>query len=123
MHPRLQADTKPIPSMSAERFFHEICPQVLDARRDALHALGGRFAFSVKGEGAWILDFEKAAVRRLAPDAKETVDLALQFAAHTFVRLMKGTLDVTQAINAGEIAVAGDLRFFSRLSAAFRPSA
>lgn len=123
MHPRLQADSKSVPAMTAARFFDEICPQVVAARRDALAALGGRFAFLVQDEGSWILDFGAAAVAPLAADERAQVDVALRFAPDVFPRLMKGTLDVVGAIRAGEIAIDGDVRLLPHLSAALRPSA
>jgi hypothetical protein len=123
VHPRLQAGSKTVPTMTAQRFFDEICPQVVAARKDALTALGGRFAFLVQDEGSWILDFGAAAVAPLAADQRAQVDLALRFAPDVFPRLMKGTLDVAGAIQNGDIALDGDVRLLPHLSAALRPSA
>src|ERR1043166_870624 len=121
-HPQLQATSKALPEMTARRFFDEICPQVLNARKAALEALGGRYVFLVKGQGAWLLAFPAAACSVLEPGTKVDADLAITSDSASFTALMKGTLDVENAIKDGAVGVAGDPAFFFNLSAAFRPS-
>ncbi|MCC7110694.1 MAG: SCP2 sterol-binding domain-containing protein [Deltaproteobacteria bacterium] len=122
MHPKLQAATRAPAPMTARRFFGEICPVVFEARRPALMALGGRFAFVVRGEGAWLLDFPQGAVRQLEKGSEVEADLAIEIEADAFARLMKGNLDVRHAVDAGQMAVVGNTTLFPNLSAALRPS-
>jgi hypothetical protein len=123
MHPRLQAANTAVPELTATRFFAEICPAVLDARRSAVEEIGGAFAFLVRGEGSWILDFNSASVIGLSPGVRADVDLAIELDAANFTRLMKGTLDVKAAMSDGLIDVKGDLGLLPNLTAALRPSA
>jgi alkyl sulfatase BDS1-like metallo-beta-lactamase superfamily hydrolase len=122
MHVRLQAQNKSMRAVTATRFFDEICPAVLDARRAAVVALGGAFAFLVRGEGRWVLDFDSASVVTLDAHTRAEVDIAFELDAADFTRLMKGTLDVAAAVTSGALHVRGNLDTLSKLTAVLRPS-
>jgi putative sterol carrier protein len=108
------------PGPTAEDFFHGIAPKLLNVRKRAVVKLGGRFGFRLSGEGggAWTVSFDEARVL----EGAEAADVVVGMPGEDFIKLLKGSLDIEQAMDEGRIQLEGDVEKLSVLAAVFRPA-
>jgi hypothetical protein len=116
-HPLLQAK-KPLSRFSAKQFFEDVLPCLVEVRRDLLRALGGSYAFRVRGSGDWVIDFSVPEVRK---GLGGSPDVLVEIDELGFVGLLRGTFDARRAKGDGRLRVEGDAKVLKRLASGLLP--
>ncbi|MEO0813446.1 MAG: SCP2 sterol-binding domain-containing protein [Myxococcota bacterium] len=107
----------PEPGDESPRSFFEIgCQSLMNSEAHFCSTIGGRYAFTVSGEGTWVLDFWTTTVERAPSEAS---DIALTLGPEEFKLLCTGELCVGDAHRNGRLSIAGDLRLLANLGAFF----
>lgn len=104
---------QPMETFSPQEFFEESLPKVL-ATEEAKKLPPGTVTFRLFGDeaGAWTIDFEKRSVKA---ELAEVQDLLLEMDDLDFKAMMKGNLDIEDAMRHGRIRRRGDLELLAYL--------
>ena len=106
--------------MSAQRFFDEMLPAIIETRSEAFTQGGeGRISVVVHPIGAWTLNFGATADRSaVVPELDFDADLVVTWTESQFIRLLAGERceDLTPLY-------LGDLKLLGRLGALLQPPA
>jgi hypothetical protein len=106
--------------MDAARFFEKALPRAIADSFEAFSAQEGSVSFAIGEVGAWTLRFgqkKRPIERGLAPDA----ELSLRFTERAFAGFVAGTLDVVEALDAGEVSFRGNPDLLARLGYLMTP--
>lgn len=112
----MRHQTPLIDHTNASYFFDHVCPAILSAFSRSSKGLGGRVAIRVSGErgGDWLIDLGTAQVQR---QIQGEYDVFLEMEAAEFGALLRGTLDISDAVLEGRVRYSGDLLALVRLGA------
>ena len=93
-----------------QRFFDELCPQLLRRNKHACRAVGGRLKFNVLGSGVWTLDLETARVVVGSMGGPCTV---VNISSADMGAWLGGRLDFRKALREGSLSVEGTVDKFA----------
>ncbi len=107
--------------LTAEQFFTDICPKLLDARRDLSGRIGGKYSFSVHGPrgGGYTLDLDDW---RVLPWSTPGAALELITSDERFEALLTGAFVVEDTGLVEGVWLQGDPKALGQLLAVMAPS-
>ncbi len=109
-------------SLCSQTYFATVLPQILRAKGPAASRLGVnvRFVVTGRGGGSWTIRL-RPPVARVVPGAEWKADLLITLTATEMERMLAGTFDARQALQAGNIEIRGDLSLLRQVGFLLQP--